>query len=593
MRKIFATFGQRLAVIIILQLILVCILIGRLFFLQVIDQEKYKGLSDRNRIRVTLKPALRGDIKDRYGHILAQSAPYYNAKVICKDHQCREICKDFLEKRNFIFNKEVFDRADNKPFILKERVEWEDLMFLETHKADLPMLEIQTLFERTYSMDSATPHFLGYTSRTPDDHPYAKKLPFSTVGRSGLEKLLDKSLFGVPMLLEEEVNAYGEAIRTLSFNQGHKGEDVALTIDAELQEFVYRKLEPHKSGAAVVLDATSGEVLALASYPSFNPGIFERGLSRQQWDTLKSDLQTPLVDKTIMGQYPLGSIIKPLIALAALEEGYITPETRFTCTGVTVIDGQPCHCWKGWGHGSVNLTEALRGSCNMYMYEIAKMMPLEKITKWLRRFGLGELTGVDILGEKTGLVPSMEWKLKHRKEPWRRIDTVYLTIGQGYILATPLQLAKMIAQIVNGGNAVLPHISLNQGKLAPSETLASKNHLTVLIHAVGQVMNHPEGTGYRNRPQGVDWKIGGKSGTAQVRKITLKERAEGRHHGYDWEWKDKDHALFSGFAPLDQPKYVVVVLVEHGGFGGATAAPLGRDIMQFVMKKFSNNRSKR
>ncbi|MBH1990036.1 MAG: penicillin-binding protein 2 [Alphaproteobacteria bacterium] len=585
MRNTFALFGYRLGVVIALQIALILLLIGRLFFLQIIDQEKYAGLSDRNRIRVTLKPALRGNIKDRNGVILAQSTPYYNARVTCKDQDCREKCKQVLAQKNFQVNPDLFNRKDNKSFVLKERLSWDEITLLETHKNDLPMIDIQTLYERTYPMDSVTPHFLGYTSRIPEDHPYAKKLPFSTVGRSGLEKQLDETLFGVPMLLEEEVNAYGEAMRTLSFNPGRKGDEVKLTIDAELQEFVYRKLEPHKSGAVVVLDVNTGEIIALVSYPSFNPGIFERGLSQAQWDALRHDIQTPLVDKTIMGQYALGSIIKPIIALAALEEGYIKPETRFTCTGVTVIDGQPCHCWKDGGHGSVNLEEALRGSCNIYMYEIAKIMPLELLTKWLGIFGMGELTGSAIPGEKKGLLPSNEWKLKHRKERWRRIDTVYLTIGQGYVLATPLQLAKMMAQLVNGGHTITPHILANSTTEASPDIKVSKQHLAIITHAIGQVMNHPNGTGYRSRPQGVAWEMGGKSGTAQVRKITLRERAEGRHHGYDWDWKDKDHALFAGFAPLDKPKYAVIVLVEHGGFGGVTAAPLGRDIMQFVMRK--------
>ncbi|MDP3935628.1 MAG: penicillin-binding protein 2 [Alphaproteobacteria bacterium] len=585
MRNTFALFGYRLGVVIVLQIALIFLLIGRLFFLQIIDQEKYAGLSDRNRIRVTLKPSLRGNIKDRNGVVLAQSAPYYNARITCKDQECREKCKQVLVQKSFQFLPGVFDRKDNKSFVLKERLSWEDITLLEANKNDLPMVDIQTLYERTYPMDSVTPHFLGYTSRIPEDHPYAKKLPFSTVGRSGLEKLLDETLFGMPMLLEEEVNAYGEAMRTLSFNPGRKGDEVILTIDAELQDLIYRKLEPHKSGAAVVLDVNTGEVIALASYPSFNPGIFERGLSQAQWDALRHDIQTPLMDKAIMGQYALGSIIKPVIALAALEEGYITPETRYTCTGVTVIDGQPCHCWKDGGHGAVNLEEALRGSCNIYMYEIAKMMPLELLTKWLRRFGLGELTGSMIPGEKKGLLPSNEWKLQNRKERWRRIDTVYLTIGQGYVLATPLQLAKMMAQLVNGGHTITPHIIANSTVQSSTEIKVSKHHLAIITHAIGQVMNHLEGTGYRSRPQGVNWEMGGKSGTAQVRKITRRERAEGRHHGYDWEWKDKDHALFAGFAPLNKPKYVVIVLVEHGGFGGVTAAPIGRDIMQFVMQK--------
>lgn len=587
MRNTFAQFGVRLGVVIAIQIALVFLLIGRLFFLQIIDQEKYAGLSDRNRIRVTLKPSLRGNIKDRNGVVLAQSAPYYNARITCKDLDCREKCKQILVQKNFQFNSEVFDRKDNKSFVLKERLSWDEITLLEANKNDLPMVDIQTLYERSYPMDTATPHFLGYTSRIPEDHPYAKKLPFSTVGRSGLEKLLDETLFGVPMLLEEEVNAYGDAMRTLSFNLGRKGAEVILTIDAELQNFVYRKLEPYKSGAVVVLDVNTGEIIALASYPSFNPGIFERGLSQAQWDELRHDIQTPLVDKTIMGQYALGSIIKPVIALAALEEGYIAPETRYTCTGVTVIDGQPCHCWKEGGHGSVNLEEALRGSCNIYMYEIAKMMPLELLTKWLGRFGLGELTGSMIPGEKKGLLPSNEWKLKNRKERWRRIDTVYLTIGQGYVLATPLQIAKMMAQLVNGGHTITPHIVANSAVETSTDIKVSKHHLDIIMHAIGQVMNHPNGTGYRSRPQGVSWEMGGKSGTAQVRKITMRERAEGRHHGNDWEWKDKDHALFAGFAPLDKPKYVVIVLVEHGGFGGVTAAPLGRDIMQFVMQKVS------
>lgn len=585
MRNTFAMFGYRLGVVIVIQIVLIGILMSRLFFLQIIDQEKYAGLSDRNRIRVTLKPALRGNIKDRNGVVLAQSAPYYNARVICKDQDCRDKCKQILLNKKFEVSADVFDRKDNKSFVLKERLSWDDITFLEAHKNDLPMIDIQTLYERTYPMDNATPHFLGYTSRIGEDHPYAKKMPYSMVGRSGLEKALDETLFGVPMLLEEEVNAYGEAMRTLSFSSGHKGNDVQLTIDADLQAFAYRKLEPHKSGAVVVMDVTNGEIIALASYPSFNPGVFERGLSKPQWDALRFDIQTPLVDKTIMGQYALGSIIKPFIALAALEEGYITPDTRFTCTGVTVIDGQPCHCWKDGGHGSLNLEEALRKSCNIYMYEIAKMMPLDLLTKWLGRFGLGELTGSMLSGEKKGLMPSAEWKLKNRKDRWRRIDTVYLTIGQGYVLATPLQLAKMMGQLVNGGHTINPHI-LTSFKQEPSEKiLLSKRHLDVIINAIGQVMNHHEGTGYRSRPMGVDWQMGGKSGTAQVRKITLRDRKQGKHHGYDWEWKYKDHAMFAGFAPLDKPKYVVVVLVEHGGFGGITAAPLGRDIMQFIVQK--------
>lgn len=582
MRNTFIIFGYRLGVVLIVQILLVLLLIVRLFFLQLIEQQKYKGLSDRNRVRVTLQPALRGNIQDRNKHIIAQSIPYHNARITCKDQKCRDHCRTILLEKGFQFDPENFNSA-TKSFILKERLTWEEIALLESHKSDLPMLTIQTLYERTYPMNNATPHFLGYTSRIPDDHPYARKLPFSNVGRSGLEKTLDPELFGTPALLEEEVNAHGEVIRTLTFNKGTAGNDITLTIDAKLQNFIYQKLESHKSGAGIVLDAQSGAVLALISFPSINPGIFEKGLSKQQWEKLKNDIQTPLLDKTIMGMYPPGSIIKPLIALAALEEGYITPETRFMCTGVTTIDGQPCHCWKDYGHGSVNLEEALRSSCNIYMYEIARIMPLDKIRKWLLRFGLGNYTHF-LPGEQKGLVPSNDWKLKNRKERWRRIDTVFLSIGQGYLLTTPVQLAKMMGQLVNGGNEIVPYILLNEAPKKMNKLEVSERYLKFLVHAMGEVINHPNGTGYRSRLNNTHWKMGGKSGTAQVRKITQRERQEGHHHGYTWEWKEKDHALFAGFAPLSNPKYVVVILVEHGGFGGATAAPIGRDVMEFIIQ---------
>ncbi|MCP5322449.1 MAG: penicillin-binding protein 2 [Candidatus Paracaedibacteraceae bacterium] len=569
------------------QLLLVLLLIGRLFFLQVVSQEKYINLSDRNRIRVTLETPLRGSFKDRAGNVFAHSVPYYNLHIDCPNLECWEKCSKKFNKIGVKVDFENLFSHTNK-VLLKERLTWEEIALIEANKSDLPMASIQVLYERAYPLDQATPHILGYTSRIAKDHPYAKKLPYSNVGRSGLEKLMDEKLFGKPSIVEEEVNAYGETIRTLSFQSGQTGEDIFLTLDIELQQFLYQKLQSHKSGAAVVLDVNTGEIMGLVSYPSFNPGIFEKGLSRVDWDKLKKDIQTPLLDKTIMGMYPVGSIIKPLIALAALEEGYITPQTRFTCNGVVVIDGQPCHCWKAGGHGSLNLEEALRKSCNIYMYEIAKIMPLEFITKWLYRFGLGQKTGFLAPGEKAGLLPSSEWKLKNRKDRWRRIDTVYLTIGQGYILTTPLQLVRMVAQIVNGGNEITPHILLDKIERKPFKKIeATKHYLDFLTQVMGQVINHPEGTSYRSRLKEVEWQMGGKSGTAQVRKITQRERSEGRHHGFDWQWKEKDHALFVGFAPLSKPKYAIVVLVEHGGFGGVTAAPLGRDIMQFIMQKYN------
>lgn len=583
----YRVYFKRLMVVLSIQALLLVILVGQLVFLQLVNQDKYVGMSNRNRIRVTLEPTLRGALLDRNNEILAKTVPYYTAMVKCNTLDCLDRCHHALKQHNVMFDNRLFEGSKSKEFVLKKDLTWKELSFFEAYKIDFPMIHIQTRFRRTYPMDDLTPHFLGYTSKIPENHPYAKKLPFASVGRSGLEKYLDKTLFGVPNILEEEVNAYRKVVKQLSFVKGKKGDDIRLTIDARVQRFVHEKLKPHKSGAVVVLDIETGGLVALASYPSFNPSVFENGMTQSEWDALRLNEARPLVDKSIMGVYPPGSILKPIIALAALEEGYITHSTRFHCNGVTHIDGQPCHCWKAGGHGSVNLSEALRGSCNVYMYEIAKRVPQDLIVKWLRRFGFGSITSGYIAGESEGLVPTSAWKQKYRKDKWRRIDTVYGAIGQGYMLATPIQMAKMMGQLANGGYELTPTLLFSealQNKSASQRKIkVSAANLNYIVHALGEVVNNPKGTGYRSRPLNVNWKMAGKSGTAQVRKITQKQRDEGKHHGFDWEWKYKDHSMFAGFAPLKKPKYVVVVVVDHGGFGSVTAAPIGRDVMQYTM----------
>ncbi len=558
--------------------------------MQILDQERYAVLSDKNRIRVTLNPAIRGKIEDRWGRVVAHSVPYYNAVVNCKSLDCLLKCREVISLGKTIkFELDKFNMEKPKRFVLKDHLTWEEVSWLEARKNELPMIEVQRLYERSYPLDSMTPHFIGYTSRISESHPYAKKLPFANVGRSGLEKDLDERLFGIPDMLEEEVNAHGKVVRSLSHTPGVLGKNIRLTIDQDIQKFAYEKLTPYKSGAVIVMDAVSGELLTLASYPSFNPGIFESGISHVDWNALRNSQQTPLVDKNIMGMYPPGSLIKPLVLLAALEEGMITPETRFNCQGSVTIDGQVCHCWKSEGHGIVNLEEALRGSCNVYIYEVARMMAQDRLQYRLSQFGVGALTGSGLSGEKQGLLPSDEWKRKYRKDRWRRIDTVYVNIGQGYLLMTPLQMAKMMAQFVNGGTLVRPHVVQETSDKKRESINVSKQRLKLLTYIMGEVINHPKGTGYRSRVEGESWQMGGKSGTSQVRRITQKERDEGTHHGFDWEWKEKDHSLFAGFAPVGNPRYVVVVLVEHGGFGSAVAAPMGRDIMKRVMRKYGNN----
>jgi len=382
-----------------------------------------------------------------------------------------------------------------------------------------------------------------------------------------------------------EVNAYGRVVREVARSPGQPGQDVVLALDGALQDFVTKRCAGEQSVACVVLDAITGDVLALVSTPSFDPMLFSAGLTPAMWQELSTDPRNPLSNKAIAGVYPPGSTFKPVVALAALETGAITPDTAISCPGYTQLGDATFHCWRKGGHGSLRLHDAIKHSCDVFFYEAARRTGIDRLANMANRMGFGNKLGIDIPGERGGLIPTREWKLATTGVPWQQGETLIAGIGQGSVLATPLQIATMAARLVTG-REVVPHLIRAGGLLpaggdpAPPEFAPLRitpRSLTLVVDGMNAVVNEQGGTAYASRITDPAMAMGGKSGTSQVRRLA----ATGRVHGTETNipWKDRDHSLFIAFAPVGAPRYICATVVEHGGFGSAVCAPICRDVL--------------
>ena len=418
-------------------------------------------------------------------------------------------------------------------------------------------------------------------------------LPGFRIGKNGAEKIFETALRGKAGSRQVEVNAYGRIIRELRRNEGQPGDDHILTIDMGLQEYTNARIN-HESAAAVVVDVHSGEVLALVSSPSFNPNSFTTGISQTEWNALMANPRFPLTNKAISGHYSPGSTFKMMVALAAQSGGIMNPSQEVFCPGHMDLGNRRFHCWKRSGHGTMNMNSGITQSCDVYFYEVSKRAGVDAIAKMARRFGLGERLGIELPSERKGLVPTRDWKLAVHGVPWQKGETLIIGIGQGFLLTTPLQLAIMTARIANGGIAVRPKLVRETQRVGrrlpdnrepfPSMGLSAV-HLAVVQKGMSDVTNSPRGTAYRARIEEPGMTMAGKTGSVQVKRITKAERERGVRKNEDLEWKDRDHALFVGYAPVDSPRYAVSVVVEHGGGGSKTAAPIARDILREVQRR--------
>ncbi len=598
-------FNRRTAMLAGGKALLLSVLAGRLYYLQVVESERYRTLADENRINLRLLPPLRGRIVDRFGDPIADNQQNYRVLLIPEDTRNLDVTLNALgqiipigdgERRRIL--RDIRRNRSFVPVTVRENLTWQSAAQIEVNAPDLPGIMIDVGQSRSYPHGEDIAHVLGYVAAvSPKDQTGDPllELPGFRVGKAGLERVHDMALRGKGGSSEVEVNAYGRVIRELERREGEPGAEVRLTIDMGLQHMVSERLAD-ESAAAVVLDVHSGEVLAMASSPSYDPNAFNKGLSTAEWKDLIGNPRAPLTNKAIAGRYAPGSTFKMAVLLAALEKGVVTPDSQVFCTGFMELGNARFHCWKKHGHGLVDAKSAITQSCDVYFYEIAKRTGIERIAAMAKRLGMGSPLGVDLPGEMGGLVPTPKWKRGAMEAAWQKGETVITGIGQGYLLVTPLQLAVMTARLVNGGMAVTPYVTRAvsrpdagvPGAEAPSESLGIKpRHLELVREAMSDVMNSPFGTARRAHIEKPEWAMGGKTGTVQVRRITKAERETGVVKNEDLPWEDRDHALFVGFAPVDNPRYAVSVVVEHGGSGSKAAAPIARDILEEAQRRNS------
>ena len=569
-------------------------LAGRLYYLQVVESDKYAMLAEDNRISPRLLAPPRGPIYDRTGLELASNEPTYRAVVV--PEQARDMVA-ILEAIGEIIplseeerKRILIDAARKRDFVpvtVKENLTWEQVSRLEVNAPSLPGVSIETGLIRSYPLGKPMAHIVGYVAAVSEDELTGDpllELPSFRIGKSGVERQFDLALRGSPGNSQVEVNAVGRVIREISRQEGTPGQDLQLTIDAGLQHYVYGRLSAERSATAVVMDVEQGEVLALGSYPAFDPTAFTLGLSTEQWRSLSNDPQHPLTNKTIRGTYAPGSTFKMVVALAAQEAG-LGGGHEVYCPGFMELGNGRFHCWKRWGHGKLTMTQAIQQSCDVYFYDLAKRVGIDAIAAMANRLGLGHQTGIELPGERDGLVPTKGWKLAYLGESWQGGETLVASIGQGFMLTSPLQLAVMTARLASG-KAVTPTIVRNPEVLdpafarqAPEPLGIPEAHLQLVRGGMDAVTNDRRGTAYRARIDIEGMEMAGKTGTSQVRRITMAERAAGVVKNEDLPWRRRDHALFVAFAPVDKPRYACAVVVEHGGGGSKAAAPIARDIM--------------
>ena len=563
--------------------------------LQITQSSEYRLLSDGNRIRDRMILPERGMVFDRNGVPLAENLPNYRIVMIREQAgdvrsvlaQLARIIELPLERREEIF-KSMRRFGPSKKVPVVEQLSWEDFARVSANAPALPGIITEVGLNRNYPMVEDYSHVIGYVGPVSEadlkrfeDPDQLILSPGFQIGKTGLEREKGALLRGVAGTQRVEVNAVGRVMRELGRNDALKGADIQLTLDHDLQHYAQYRLEG-ESAAAVVMDVNSGDVRAMASTPGFDPNKFIRGISSKYWNSLIENEYRPLADKTISGAYPPGSTVKMVTALAALEEGVVDPDEEIMCRGYIEVGNRRFHCWKRGGHGRMNLTNGLKQSCDVYYYEISQRIGIEKMALMARRFGYGAKPPLPLPSISSGLTPNKQWKFDRYKDEWRIGDTLNAAIGQGFVLASPMQLAVMTARLASG-RAVQPRIVQRINGMAepleraPDMQLTPKN-LNLVKLGMFRVSNETRGTAYRSRIEEPTLAMAGKTGTAQVKGISLEERAAGLNDD-EVPWKYRDHALFVGFAPYDNPRYAISVVIEHGGSGSGAAAPVARDIM--------------
>ena len=565
--------------------------------LQIEDSEDYKLLADANRVNLRLIPPSRGLIFDRFGMPIALNEQNY--KVVFIREQATDPAKvlkklakiiSLEQKRQDKILRDMKKRSSFIPITVVENLTWKDFAKISVNLPSLPGIIPEVGLTRHYKEFESYAHIVGYVGPISDKDLASEKpvdpvlqIPKFQIGKVGVEKKLEKSLRGKAGVSRVEVNATGRVMRELNRTQGQSGENIHLTIETNLQKFASERLKG-MSASSVLMDVRSGEILSLVSTPSYNPNNFVLGISQSNWNALLNDDRKPLLNKATSGAYPPGSTFKMIVATAALELGLIGLNDKVFCPGFYELGSRKFHCWLKGGHGKLSLQEAIQKSCDVYFYELARKVGIKRIGAMARILGLGQSYNLPLTGLSKGFVPTKKWKKERFGTSWLVGDTLNVGIGQGFSLATPLQLAVMTARLASG-KKLTPNLirTPNRDPDKPKDLPLRKSTLASIRKGMFDVLNDKEGTAYKSRSTNENFLIAGKTGTSQVRRITKEEREEGVIKNEDLPWEMRDHALFTCFAPYKNPKYALSVVVEHGGSGSKLAAPIARDIMLFQL----------
>ncbi|MES1991418.1 MAG: penicillin-binding protein 2 [Pseudomonadota bacterium] len=597
----YQTFTRRALILGGAQAAAFTLLGSRLYYLQISKTDEYTMLAEENRVNVRLLAPLRGRVVDRYGTVLASNRQNYRAVMISEQTPNVEDTLDRLariveitpEMRRRIM-RDIARAPRFMPVMVAENLTWEQFAQINVNQPDLAGLQPDVGETRFYPYSDELAHVVGYVTpvyqRDIDKDPDEPllKLPGFRVGKSGIEQHYDDKLRGNAGASHVEVNAYGRVIRELSKDNGKPGEEIVLTLDMEVQKFACKRMKD-ESASAVVMDIHTGEVITYVSTPAFDPNQFNTGYGVKAYKALLDNPYLPLTNKAIAGLYPPGSTFKTITSIAALKDG-IDPKQTVRCNGKYPFGNHVFHCWKKEGHGNMNMHDGIKHSCDVYFYDVARRVGIDKIAAVAKDFGLGETYDFEVRGEKPGIVPSQAWKRAVMGEGWHQGETLICGIGQGFLLTNPLQLATMMARIANGGMAVKPRLTRAIGaemiQMPPAPMIdVDPAFLKIVQDGMNGVSNEPGGTAFRSRITEVGYELAGKTGSAQVRRISMAEREGGVRKNDTLEWRLRDHALFICFAPVAKPQYALSLVIEHGGSGSGAAAPAARDIMLKVLER--------
>ena len=594
--------NRRMFIIVAAKVIVFTGIIGRLFTLQINESKKYLTLSDKNRVREWKLPPERGEFYDYFGKLIAGNQKIYQLHLIPEQVEnfksLTTRLKNILELSDDEYSRILKKKDEIKPWetlIVSENLDWKQFAKVNNYLHELTGVKPVLSVSRYYPYKENLTHIIGYVNQATvedlenSEQIKSKFVPGLKVGKTGLEKTFESELIGTNSIERYEVNAYGKRISQLEFQKGDKGKNIKLTIDADIQNLC-NQLLANKAGSISIMNIFTGEIIAMHSSPSFDPNLFLFGINQDDWQLIRNNPMKPLVNKTISGQYSPGSTIKPIVALSALENKIINKDFKVFCKGKIESYGQTYHCWKKEGHGSVDLKEAMKQSCDTYFYEISRLLGVDRLSVTAKKFGLGNKILENLFNnEKTGLIPSTQWKKNNLGKNWLLGETMITGIGQGYIQTTPLQLCLMTAQIANGGYKIHPKIIVdNEKQNLVSESFEplfkDQKNIKLIQETMFSSVNEVRGTSYSSRISDPKYQFAGKTGTAQVKRITKLDR-ELDLDTAEIPYEERDHALYIAFGPYKSPQYAMSIIVEHGGSGSSTAAPIAKELFKLVIDK--------